>query len=275
MKKSEALSQFTLALKRDGKTDRTIKNYCSSVSNFLDICINTKCCDTKGYMDSLIEKKYSERTVNLYIDAIKSFDKNIVNGKLKANLLPRMKEPQTLPEVFSQEEINKIIAINKNSKHQLMLQLCYTCGLRANELVCIQIGDLSIDRDQIIIHGKGKKDRILKIQDSVKSLLGLYSKNRKEEDWLFPGQLSGEHISIRSAEKILGSACVKAGIFGRHNLHKLRHSFGTHLLERGVDIRIIQVLMGHASSKTTEIYTHVSKKLTMQTPDLLTPLVQI
>lgn len=269
MKKTEALTDFSLAMKREGKSACTIKNYCSAVNGFLDWCLRNRLSDPKKYMNSLVDKAYSERTVNLFMDAIKAFDVRVTDGKLGAVSLPRMKEPKSLPEVFSQEEMVKIFAVKKNPKHQLLLLLCYTCGLRARELVELHVGDCKIDREQIVIFGKGKKERLAKIQDSVKDLLRQYTQGRDEKEWLFPGQDPDSHLSVRSAEKILEHACEKAGIPGRHNLHKLRHSFATHLLEKGVDIRIIQVLLGHASSKTTEIYTHVSKKLTMKTPDLL------
>jgi site-specific recombinase XerD len=269
MKKAEALIEFSLSLKREGKSECTIKNYCSAVNSFLDWCLSTRLSDPKKYMDNLVNREYSERTINLFMDAIKAFDIRVTSGKLGAASLPRMKESKSLPEVFSQEQIVKIFAVRKNPKHQLLLLLCYTCGLRARELVELHVGDCKNDREQIAIFGKGKKDRLSKIQDSVKDLLQQHTLNRDEKEWLFFGQNPNNHLSVRSAEKVLEHACIKAEIPGRHNLHKLRHSFATHLLERGVDLRVIQVLLGHASSKTTEIYTHVSKKLTMKTPDLL------
>lgn len=269
MKKTEALTDFSLSLKREGKSTCTIKNYCSAVNGFLDWCLSTRLSDPKKYMDSLLSREYSERTINLFMDAIKAFDIRVTKGKLGASSLPRVKEPKSLPEVFSQEEMVKIFAVKKNPKHQLLLLLCYTCGLRARELVGLCVGDCKSDRGQIAIFGKGKKDRMTKIQDSVKGLLQQYTQGRDEKEWLFTGQDINRCLSVRSAEKILEYACVKAGVPGKHNLHKLRHSFATHLLEKGVDLRVIQVLLGHASSRTTEIYTHVSNNLTMKTPDLL------
>jgi len=269
MKKTEAISEFTSALKREGKADCTIKNYCSAVNSFLDWCLSTRLSDPKKYMDNLLSMEYSERTINLFMDAIKAFDIRVVNGKLGAASLPRVKEPKSLPEVFSQEEMVKIFSVKRNPKHQLLLLICYTCGLRAHELVELHVGDCKNDREQLSIFGKGKKDRLTKIQDSVKALLLQYTQGRDEKEWLFVGQDTNRHLSVRSAEKVLEHACVEAEIPGKHNLHKLRHSFATHLLEKGVDLRIIQVLLGHASSRTTEIYTHVSKNLTMKTPDLL------
>lgn len=268
---SESLEKFRLCLIREGKSTCTVKNYCKTVSIYLRwACVNRATdFSVVAFIDFLISRGLAEKSVNLHLAALKAIDSKVFSGILKTNDISPMKEPQSLPEVFSQDEITRIFSIKMNAKHLLMLQMCYSCGLRAHELVKIRIQDCKSDRSQLVIRGKGKKDRVVKIQDSISHLLKWFIHDRPGDDWLFQGQTDGQHISIRTAQKILEHACSKAGIIGRHNLHKLRHSFATHLLERGVSLRIIQTLLGHSSSRTTEIYTHISEQLTMNIPDLL------
>jgi len=141
-----------------------------------------------------------------------------------------------------------------------MLSLIYSAGLRRSELLHMKIKDIDSQRMQLrILHSKGRKDRITPLSETALKLLRQYYLKYKPKDYLFEGQ-QGEQYSERSLALVLKNACLKAGIKKKVNLHMLRHSYATHLLEGGTDLRYIQELLGHKSSRTTEIYTHVSQK---------------
>lgn len=148
-----------------------------------------------------------------------------------------------------------------NVKHKTMLSLIYACGLRRSELLNLKPENIDSKRHLLIIlNAKGKKDRVIPISDKVIEMLREYYKMFKPETWLFEGQNKGEQYSETSLQKVLKIALEKAKIHKPATLHWLRHSYATHLLESGTDLRYIQELLGHKSSKTTEIYTHVSEK---------------
>ena len=163
--------------------------------------------------------------------------------------------------VLSKEEIAKILSVVSNIKHKSILMLVYSAGLRVSEVVKLRPEDIDSDRKLIFIKGdKGRKDRYTTLSNVALETLRIYYKSVKPKDWLFPGQKGGRHISTRTVEKVFEDAVEKAGIKKEISVHSLRHSYATHLLESGTDLRYIQELLGHRSSKTTEIYTHVSKK---------------
>jgi site-specific recombinase XerD len=171
-----------------------------------------------------------------------------------------MKTGKQLPKVYSEQEIEKLFKATQNLKHRLILMFAYGCGLRLNEIRHLRRNDICFDRDIITIkQSKGKKDRILMLDDVLKPELLSYLKNGVGQVWLFEGQVPEEMIAERTISLIFDHACQKSGVTKRGGIHSLRHSFATHLLEHGTDLRYIQELLGHSSSKTTEIYTHVSK----------------
>ncbi|MBW6498439.1 MAG: tyrosine-type recombinase/integrase [Bacteroidales bacterium] len=148
-----------------------------------------------------------------------------------------------------------------NIKHRAMLSLIYACGLRRSELLNLKPADVDSKRKLLIIRqAKGRKDRVAGLPESIIEMLREYYKEEKPKVWLFEGQEKGERYSATSLQKVLQNSVSKAGIKKPVSLHWLRHSFATHLLESGTDLRYIQELLGHKSSKTTEIYTHVSTK---------------
>ncbi len=172
--------------------------------------------------------------------------------------IDRPRKDQRLPEVLSKEEIVNIIKHTNNIKHKCILSLLYSAGLRRGELINLKINDIDSKRMVIRVNkGKGNKDRITLLSTNVLCDLRTYFKEWKPKTYLFEGPNESQY-SAKSIENILKNAAKKAGIKKRVTPHMLRHSFGTHLLEKGVDLRQIQVLMGHHSSKTTEIYTHVA-----------------
>jgi site-specific recombinase XerD len=179
----------------------------------------------------------------------------------KVSDLPRMKRPQQLPIVLSREEVARLLRVTTNLKHRALLMIAYSAGLRVGEVVRLKVRAIDGKRMQIrVTAGKGAKDRYTLLSETALTVLREYFRAYKPKDWLFPGEDPADHLSERSAERIFKQAIKKAGITKTATFHTLRHSFATHLLEDGVDIRYIQELLGHGSIKTTERYTHVSQK---------------
>ena len=175
--------------------------------------------------------------------------------------IERPRSEHKLPNVLSKEEIATILTASKNVKHKTMLSLIYACGLRRSELLNLVPTDVDSKRHILIIrNAKGKKDRIVPISDKLIEMLRAYYIMYKPKKWLFEGQNVHEQYSETSLQKVLKMAVETALINKPVTLHWLRHSYATHLLESGVDLRYIQELLGHNSSKTTEIYTHVTEK---------------
>jgi site-specific recombinase XerD len=166
-----------------------------------------------------------------------------------------------LPVVLSQEEVTKILSAVSNVKHKVILMLIYSAGLRVGEIVKLKVED--IDRESKVIRiraAKGMKDRYTILSDVTLETLREYWKEYRPKNWLFSGQDKERHITTRTVEKIFSNTCKEVGILKEATVHSLRHSFAAHLLESGVDLRYIQEILGHKSSKTTEIYTHVSTR---------------
>ena len=174
--------------------------------------------------------------------------------------LQRPHKESRLPEVLSKEEVQNIIGATNNLKHKAMLSLIYACGLRRSEIINLRVKDLDSNRKLIRIEqAKGKKDRYVTFSPKLRNLLADYYKQYKPEEFLFEGQF-GRQYAPSSLAQVLQMCATKADIKKKITLHTLRHSYATHLLESGTDIRYIQELLGHNSPKTTMIYTHVSSK---------------
>ena len=217
--------------------------------------------DIKRYLYYMAErKKVASSTLNIVINALKFYYGEIL-GKKFIYEVKRPKKDKKLPVVLSREEVRKILWITKNIKHKAILMLIYSGGLRVGEVVRLKPEDIDADRKLIHIRAsKGMKDRYTLLSDVALQTLREYWKKEKSKKWLFPSWNKEKHITARTVQKIFQKACKKAGIKKNVSVHSLRHSFATHLLESGIDIRYIQELLGHKSSKTTEIYTHVSTK---------------
>jgi len=212
------------------------------------------------HQQMLGEKVYSEQTINQSINAIKLYYNGYLNNEILLEQVIRPKVAKTLPKVWSKEEISRIISSIDNVKHKTLLALIYGSGLRIGEVLKLRIEDIDSKRMSIRLLGaKGKKDRYTIIGKFTLELLRSYYKIYKPKNLMFEGQFGGQY-SPTSAGRILFKAIKKSGVPKRGGLHSLRHSFATHLLESGTDLRYIQELLGHSSSKTTEIYTHVSNK---------------
>ena len=222
--------------------------------------------DVNDYVLYILEDLNNTHSyANQFISAFKTFNNLILQLDGINNKLLRPKKKKKLPKVLNKREIRDIIASVDNLKHQLILILTYSAGLRVSEVVRLKISDIDSDRMLIYIRSaKGYKDRYTLLSESALAKVKLYLKafnvHKYDKQWLFLGQNKDRHLSKRSAQKVFKRACKKAEINKKVGIHSLRHSFATHLLEQGVDLRYIQKLLGHKSSKTTEIYTHVSNK---------------
>ena len=195
------------------------------------------------------------------ISAIKFYFEKILRRETKKYYfeIPRNKELK-LPIVLSKEEVRKIINCTNNLKHKTILSTIYSAGLRLSEAVNLKIVDIDSERKLIYVRGgKGKKDRTTILSVELLELLRKYFKEFKPKVWLFES-ISQEQYSTKGIQKIFYRNLEKTNIDKKVSVHSLRHSFATHLLEQGEDLRIIQKLLGHKSSKTTEIYTHITKK---------------
>lgn len=209
-------------------------------------------------MAYLVRMGYSISMQDQVINAIKFFYEMILERPREYYHVERPRNERKLPVVLSGEEVREILIQVKNIKHKCLLMLIYSGGLRIGEALNLKPTD--IDSKRMLIHirtSKGNKDRYVTLSKHLLDILRIYYKAYKPKKWLFEGP-NGNQYSYRSSVNIFNRAVSKAGIKKQVSLHTLRHSFATHLLEDGTDLRIIQVLLGHNSSKTTEIYTHVS-----------------
>lgn len=248
-------------------SDRTIKTYVEAVKSFL-LFIQPKPAseannsDIVRYVnDHILKNKLSFSYQNQMVNACKLYFREVVHCRLDVDKLERPRREHKLPNVLSKEEVKAILEAPTNTKHRAMLSLIYACGLRRSELLNLKPQEIDSKRHLLIIrNAKGRKDRVVPISDKLIEMLRTYYKMYKPKDWLFEGQLGGEQYSETSLQKVLQQSLLKANISKPVTLHWLRHSYATHLLESGTDLRFIQELLGHKSSKTTEIYTHVTEK---------------
>lgn len=258
---------FIQYLKNQRYSENTIENYVSAIKTFFEY-INNKEPEAIELTDlfnfneeCIIKEKKSISYQNIFISAIKLFFHVVYHKQFELNEIKRPRNEYRLPQIFSKEDVERILLSPKNIKHRAMLSTIYACGLRCGDLINLKIEDLDTDRKLIHIKkGKGKKDRIVPIPENLIKLLRDYYKIYKPKVYLFEGIKSGERYCETSLRQVFKSALNKTGINSQAKLHWLRHSFATHLLENGTDIRFIQEILGHKSTKTTEIYTHVSTR---------------
>lgn len=212
-----------------------------------------------NYMVYLVGRGYSSSYQNQAINAIKFFYERVLGYPREYYHVERPRKEKRLPTVLSREEIKAILDNTPNIKHKSILTITYSAGLRVGEVLNLKVSDIDSKRMVIHIHGaKGKKDRVVLLAQNALYLLRQYYLKYKPVEWLFEGATGGQY-SHKSIQNILKRAVIKSKIRKKVTPHTLRHSFATHLLESGTDIRYIQVLLGHGSVKTTEIYTQVSQ----------------
>lgn len=212
-------------------------------------------------MKSGLSSSYQNQIVN----SIKLYFKTCRDTKIEVDKIHRPKRARVLPNVLSKEEVKAILEAHSNIKHKMMLSLVYSCGLRCGELLALQPVHIDSKRNIILLkNSKGKKDRIAPLSKKILEMLREYYKLYKPKTYLFEGKIEGTPYTNKSLQQVLKQALQKTSITKPVTLHWLRHSYATHLLESGTDLRYIQELLGHNSSKTTEIYTHVSMKSIQQ-----------
>ena len=267
----EQISKFKQHLASKRYSENTIKTYCDALRSFFAFYRNKPISEITNEdviiynNDFILKNKFSASYQNQIVNSVRLYFGTILETKIEIDKIHRPKTPKLLPNVLSKEEIKAILNAHTNVKHKAMLSMIYSCGLRRSELLNMKFSDIDSKRHIVLIRqGKGRKDRITPLSPKILDLLRDYYVVFKPEKWLFEGQFAGEQYSENSLQAVLKQALKKVQITKPVTLHWLRHSYATHLLESGTDLRYIQELLGHNSSRTTEIYTHVSTKSLQQ-----------
>jgi len=260
----DPIARFQQEMKLRNLSQKTVKSYTYYITQCLDWSrkgardVNSD--DIRHFLEHLSDINVSPSTLNTAYSALKFYFGNILQRKFFFNI-PRAKRDHQLPSVLSKEEIRKMIALTKNPKHNCMLCLLYGTGLRVGELVRLRMEDIDVFRGIIAVrHGKGAKDRFVMLPGNLKEILTKQSQIKKSSDFLFTNG-RGWRLTEATVQKVVKHAAERAGVNRDVSPHTLRHSFATHLLENGTDIRYIQELLGHAKLQTTQIYTHVAKNV--------------
>ena len=267
--------EFLQKLELKKYSNSTVKNYVYSFEKFINyykdrelFSINEN--DIRLYLQKLIKQEKSNSYINMAINAIKFYYEMVLGMPNRFYSIERPRKETKLPKVLSKEEIISVINHTNNIKHRCVVSLLYSSGLRRNELLHLKLKDIDSKRMVIRVEqAKGNKDRYTVLNKSVLEDMRKYFKIYKPKTYLFENPVSKNKYSSSSVLKIVVEAAEKAGIKDRVTPHVLRHSFATHLLENGTDIRYIQLLLGHNSTKTTEIYTHVATNSFTEIKDLL------
>lgn len=274
------LNNFYLYLKGKRYSKSTIQTYTFFIADFINFHTKKALEElTNRDVELFIEKVFVERNYSIssqrqFISALKLFIVFQPQTKISSLVLERPKKSRKLPNVISQEEVLNIIKVTQNLKHRAIIALIYSCGLRISELVNLKLNDFHIERKQLIIkNGKGRKDRYVSLADSFLPLLSNYYHSYNPKTYFVEGQKGGKYTAD-SVRQFLKKSCLKANIKKPVTPHTLRHSYATHLLENGVDIRYIQSLLGHAKPETTMIYTHVKRKDLMEIQNPLDAALQ-
>ncbi len=248
-------------MKLRGFSSKTIKSYLYYTTEILKFAnkspktINTN--DIRNYLEKLANEKKSNSTLNTAYSSLKFYFEKILRRKFFINI-PRAKKSKKLPEVFTKTEIKKILAMVQNVKHKLILALMYSSGLRVSEIINVKVKDLDLENQTLKVRqAKGAKDRMTIMSKKVAGVLQKYVKNKKANDYIFENAQRGK-LTERAVQKVFTAALKKSKIKKKASCHSLRHSFATHLLEAGTNIRYIQELLGHARLETTQIYTKVA-----------------
>jgi integrase/recombinase XerD len=245
-------------------SDKTIKAYCGQLKRFTHHIslrgLEMSEATIKAYTHYLLEKQLRPANVNQAISAIKFYWIHVTGGKYEETpQFVRPRKEQKLPNVLSTDEVIRLLKAVQNKKHRAILYITYSSGLRVGEVVRLKVGDIDPSRKTLTVRqGKGRKDRLTVLSATAFSVLLEYVEHESPDTWLFPGQSEGKHLTERSVQKVFEKALATSAIKKHVTVHSLRHSFATHLLEEGTDLRYIQELLGHKSSRTTERYTHVS-----------------
>ena len=262
----ELLKRYTNHLRGKRLSTSTIKSYGYFCLRFLYVTRHKPIEDLNRedidhfFINVLAKENYSISSHRQSVSALKYLADICQVSNFEAEHLKRPKPSKQLPTVLSSEEIIDLMQVTKNLKHRTIIGLLYSCGLRIGELLSLKRQALDFDRNLLYVHqGKGRKDRVVIMSHVLKPLVFNYLNSYRPKVFVFEGQKGGPYAAV-SVRKFLKRSCELAGIKKRVTPHVLRHSYATHLLENGVDLRYIQVLLGHAKPETTMIYTHVAQK---------------
>jgi len=254
-----------LKLKQEMKlrkfSPNTIKSYLHYTTDFLTFAnkspkeVTTE--NVRSYLEHMADKNVAASTLNGAYSALWFYFGKILHRNFFTGI-PRAKKDKKLPSVFTIDEIKKILNSTNNVKHKLFLGLMYSSGLRLSETINAKVGDFNFNKKMLLIRsGKGTKDRTTILSEKLANILQKYTKNKQINDFVFESNQGGK-LNNRTGQLIFEHALKRSGIKRHGSCHSLRHSFATHLLENGTDIRYIQELLGHIKLETTQIYTHVA-----------------
>lgn len=265
---ADVLEDVRQALILRGYSPRTRKVYLGHLRRFFEWCGDGEMrrpddseAQCQAYLVDLVERRRISRSYqNQAVSALRFMCESVLEQPLVAPRIPRPRKERPLPEALSPDEVGRILARARNPKHRALLMLLYSAGLRAGEVVRLHPSDLDVDRGLLRVRrGKGGKDRYTLLAKRAVDAVGIYLDAYPSERWLFPGSRPERHLTTRSVQRIVKQAAEAADIAKRVTSHTLRHSFATHLLEGGTNLRVIQELLGHQSARTTQIYTHVAR----------------
>lgn len=253
-------------LRVQGYSPRTLECYLAHLRRFLEAAgagdEPPGLKEAKSHLLGMVEEHgYSTSYLNQCASALKFFYRRVCPGVLDTDQLPRYRRQRRLPAVLSRREVAAVLEEVDSPRYRAILTLTYAAGLRVSEVVRLRPEDLDPERGLLHVRqGKGRKDRMVMLSDVALSEVRAYRELDSSPRWLFPGARPGHHLRKRAVQRAFARARDAAGIEKAVGIHALRHSFATHLLERGVGLRHIQELLGHASLRTTQIYTHVSAR---------------
>lgn len=264
MKRSELVENYSKLLHIKNYALQTEKSYLHHLNLFLDFVKKTKVTNVNadvllGYFNNLKQEKlFSYSSMKQSLAAIRFLYLDVLKKEIDFDFFIKMKKPNSLPNVLTTNEVKKIINSIDNLKHKAIISTIYSCGLRISEAVNIEIKDIDSSAMTVkIVNAKGRNDRYVMLSPKLLDLLREYFVVYKPKKYLFAGQF-GDNYSARSIQQIFNKAVKLAGIKKRVTVHSLRHSFASHLLDNGTDIRFIQELLGHKHLSTTQIYTHIN-----------------
>ena len=264
----DVLDRVRVALTLRGYSARTRKVYLGQLRRFLQWCGDGQpkipddpAAAGQAYIVELVQRRrISKSYQNQLVSALRFMCESVLGMPALALRIPRPRKERRLPAVLSQEEVARMLARTRNPKHRALLMLVYSAGLRVGEVVRLRTADLDVDRGLVRVRqGKGNKDRYTLLARKAVEAVQIYRDAYPTDPWLFPGMDPAEHLTTRSVQRIVKQSAEAAGIAKDVSTHTLRHSFATHLLEGGTNLRVIQELLGHESARTTQIYTHVAQ----------------
>ncbi|MFQ5453148.1 MAG: site-specific tyrosine recombinase/integron integrase [Candidatus Zixiibacteriota bacterium] len=265
MRKSQLLQIVQQKLTIRNYSKQTIASYLSALGRFADWLITRSKTDVNNqvieeYLFYIKNGKHRSRSaLRQTIAALKIMYIHVLKQPVPEALDVRIRREKHHPTVLSEVEIIRLLNTPQNLKHRVVLMTLYSTGLRLSELLNLRVNDLDFDRNIITVkQGKGKKDRQTILAEGLKTILRSYLERYQPRDFLFEGQAGGRYSSS-SVQAVMARAVRRAGIKKHATVHTLRHSFATHLVEHGTDIRFIQELLGHKRLETTQIYTQISR----------------